>query len=50
MSIYSANRSAAVGTVAEAKKYTTDINRIMYESEVNNMRILRRHGKLLRLS
>ncbi len=39
MSIYSANRSAAVGTVAEAKKYTTDINRIMYESEVNNMRI-----------
>lgn len=39
MSIYSANRSAAVATVVEAKKYTTDINRIMYESEVNNMRI-----------
>lgn len=39
MSIYSANRSAAVVTVAESKYNDICIDQIMYESEVNNMKI-----------
>lgn len=39
MSIYSANRSAAAGTVVESKYNDICIDQIMYESEVNSMKI-----------
>ena len=39
MSIYSANRSATAGTVVESKYNNICIDQIMYESEVNSMKI-----------